>query len=75
MTICDTSHVTPPAITGGDISMDISFCSSGGIFSLLTALFLLVVKKARPSDTLPFAPFLAAGAVLSGVLELIMETG
>ena len=46
-----------------------------GIFSLLAALFLLVVKKARPSDTLPFAPFLAAGAVLSGVLELIMETG
>ena len=34
MTICDKSHVTPPAITGGDISMDISFCSSGGIFSL-----------------------------------------
>ena len=46
-----------------------------GIFSLLAALFLLVVKKARPSDTLPFAPFLAAGAVLSGVLELIIETG
>ena len=44
-----------------------------GVLSLAAALFLLIVKKAKPSDTLPFAPFLAAGAVLSEVLELLME--
>ncbi len=42
-----------------------------GIVSLVTALFLLVVKKAKSTDTLPFAPFLAVGAVLSEVFEYI----
>ncbi|MBQ8925789.1 MAG: prepilin peptidase [Clostridia bacterium] len=46
-----------------------------GLVSLAAALFLLVTKKAKTSDTLPFAPFLAAGALVSEVLEWIMETG
>ena len=46
-----------------------------GLVSLAVALFLLVTKKAKTSDTLPFAPFLAAGALVSEVLEWIMETG
>ncbi len=46
-----------------------------GLCSLIAALFLLLVKKAKTSDTLPFAPFLAAGAVLSEVFEVLMEAG
>lgn len=46
-----------------------------GLVSLAVALFLLVTKNAKTSDTLPFAPFLAAGALVSEVLEWIMETG
>lgn len=41
-----------------------------GIVSLGAALVLLLTKKAKPSDTLPFAPFLAVGALLSEALEL-----
>ena len=46
-----------------------------GLCSLAAALILLLVKRAKPSDTLPFAPFLAAGAVLSEVFELMMKAG
>ena len=46
-----------------------------GVCSLVVTVFLLAVKKAKTSDTLPFAPFLAAGAVLSEVLEIWMKTG
>lgn len=46
-----------------------------GLCSLGAALFLIVVKKAKSSDTLPFAPFLAVGAVLSEGLEWLWEVG
>lgn len=46
-----------------------------GLCSLVAALFLIIVKKAKPSDTLPFAPFLAAGAVLSEGLEWFPGVG
>lgn len=46
-----------------------------GVLSLVAALVLLIVKKAKPSDTLPFAPFLAAGAVLSEGLAWFWEVG
>lgn len=46
-----------------------------GFSSLGAALFLLIVKKAKASATLPFAPFLAIGAVLSEGLEWFRGAG
>lgn len=46
-----------------------------GLFSMAAALFLLLVRHASPKDSLPFAPFLAAGAVLSEGLEWFMTGG
>lgn len=46
-----------------------------GLLSLAAALYLLLVRHAGKTDTLPFAPFLAAGAVLSEVVECVMAGG
>lgn len=46
-----------------------------GVFSLLATLWLLLFRKAKPSDALPFAPFLAAGTVLSEGMECFMAGG
>lgn len=46
-----------------------------GVVSLIAALFLLLVKKAKSTDTLPFAPFLSLGAVLSELLEIVWKDG
>ena len=40
-----------------------------GIGTLAAAIFLLVTKRAEKEDTLPLAPFLATGALLSVLLE------
>lgn len=46
-----------------------------GVLSLIAAGYLLLFQHAKPSDKLPFAPFLAAGAVLSQGLELFVSGG
>lgn len=42
-----------------------------GLLSFLTAVVLLLARKLTREDSLPFAPFLAAGAVTSLLLELV----
>lgn len=46
-----------------------------GVFSLVAALYLLLVRHAQKTDTLPFAPFLSAGAVLSAGTECFLSGG
>lgn len=46
-----------------------------GVFSLGAAVYLLVFRRAGTSEKLPFAPFLALGAVLSEAIEQFMVGG
>ena len=46
-----------------------------GLFSLIAAVWLLLVRHKHTSDQVPFAPFLAIGAVLSEGLEWWMSAG
>lgn len=40
-----------------------------GFLTLAAAMFLLLVRHAKEEDTLPMAPFVSVGAVLSQILE------
>lgn len=46
-----------------------------GVLTLAAAVWMLLIRRAKRTDTLPFAPFLAAGAVLSQAMELWAKGG
>lgn len=46
-----------------------------GVLSLVAALYLVLVRHARANEQIPFAPFLAAGAILSEGMEWFVAGG
>ncbi|MBP5459046.1 MAG: prepilin peptidase, partial [Clostridia bacterium] len=42
-----------------------------GLVSFMTVVVLLLTRKLTRTDSLPFAPFLALGAVVSQALEYV----